>query len=61
MPSAFAGSAAAVATRVGRGVVIRLADNPNFRGVWYGTNKLFLNALFFGPVIDGTELRDRRR
>jgi hypothetical protein len=28
-----------------------MTDNPNFRGYWYGGNKLFLNALFFGSVI----------
>lgn len=51
-----AGSAAIVATRVGRGVVIRMVDNPNFRGIWYGTNKLFINSLFLGHLIDETEL-----
>ncbi len=56
----IAGTAAIVATKVGSGAVIRMIDNPNFRGVWYGTNKLFLNALFFGPVIDATDLEDRR-
>jgi hypothetical protein len=24
------------------------SDDPNFRGTWYGTNKLFLNAIFYG-------------
>jgi len=33
-------------------------DNPNFRGAWYGTNKLFFNALFFGSVIDVPGVRD---
>jgi hypothetical protein len=28
------------------------ADEPNFRGTWYGTNKLFLNALFYGSLIN---------
>ena len=28
------------------------ADNPNFRGAWYGTNRLFLNAIFLGDKID---------
>ncbi len=36
----------------GNGKVIFFADNPNFRGTWYGTNKLFLNALFFGSHIN---------
>jgi hypothetical protein len=51
------GTAAILASRVGQGTVIRMADNPNFRGVWYGTNKLFLNALYFGRVINRTNLR----
>jgi hypothetical protein len=45
-------SASIVVSRQGRGRVILFADNPNFRGSWYGTNKLFLNALFFGSLID---------
>ena len=45
--AALAGTAALIAERVGGGSVILFADNPNFRGYWYGTNKLFLNALFF--------------
>ena len=36
---------------MGRGRVVMFADNPNFRGAWYGTNKLFLNAIFFGNLI----------
>lgn len=44
---ALAGTPALLAERVGGGSVILFADNPNFRGYWYGTNKLFLNALFF--------------
>ncbi len=35
----------------GQGKVVAMADNPNFRAFWYGTNKLFLNALFFGAQI----------
>ncbi|MDQ3683833.1 MAG: zinc carboxypeptidase [Bacteroidota bacterium] len=42
------GNAAIVVGAEGSGRVIFFADNPNFRGTWYGTNKLFLNALFFG-------------
>jgi len=44
-------SASIIVSKVGRGRVILFADNPNFRGSWYGTNKLFLNALFFGNQI----------
>lgn len=45
---------AAVVTRQGAGNVIAFTDNPNFRAFWYGTNKLFLNALFFGNLINPT-------
>ena len=27
-----------------------MADNPNFRAFWYGTDRLFTNAVFFGPI-----------
>jgi hypothetical protein len=26
-------------------------DTPNFRGFWYGTNGLFLNAVHFGQIL----------
>ncbi len=45
---------AVCANRLGSGCVIRLIDNVNFRGVWYGTNKIYANALFFGSVIKRT-------
>jgi hypothetical protein len=34
------------------------ADNPNFRGAWYGTNKLFFNALFLGNKISVPKKRN---
>ncbi len=37
--------------RKGRGQVISFVDNPNFRAYWYGTSKIFLNALFYGRFI----------
>ena len=33
---------------LGRGRVIVFTDNTNFRAFWYGTNKLLMNAIFFG-------------
>ena len=44
-------SAALVVSGVGRGRAVIFADNPNFRGAWFGTNKMFLNAVFFGQYI----------
>lgn len=46
-----ANSAAILYAPEGQGRVILFSDNPNFRGTWYGTNKMFLNALFFGSLI----------
>jgi hypothetical protein len=46
-------SASIMVSGQGRGNVILFVDNPNFRGTWFGTNKLFFNALFFGQVING--------
>jgi hypothetical protein len=34
--------------RMGRGRVIIFTDNTNFRAFWFGTNKLLMNAIFFG-------------
>ncbi len=33
---------------LGKGKVIYFTDNTNFRAFWYGTNKLLMNAVFFG-------------
>jgi hypothetical protein len=44
-------SASLIVSKIGKGRAIMFADNPNFRGSWYGTNKLFFNALFFGNQI----------
>ncbi|MDH3208745.1 MAG: zinc carboxypeptidase, partial [Gemmatimonadota bacterium] len=47
----LAGSPSVVADQLGQGSVVLLIDNPNFRGYWRGTNRLLLNALFFGDHI----------
>ena len=45
-------SASVVISPSGQGRVIHFFDSPNFRGAWYGTNKLFFNALFHGNAMD---------
>lgn len=45
------GTASILVHSLGAGRVITFVDNPNFRGTWLGTSKLFFNALFFGPLI----------
>jgi hypothetical protein len=41
----------------GQGRIIGFVDNPNFRAFWFGTNKLFLNAVFFGQTINSASAR----
>jgi len=53
---AIKNASAVVVSGTGRGRVICMADNPNFRAFWYGTNKLFANAMFFGNLISGAAL-----
>ncbi len=47
---------AVIAERHGKGLVVRFANNPVFRGFWRGTERLWVNALYFGPVVRTTEL-----
>ncbi|MEO0525821.1 MAG: M14 family metallopeptidase [Bacteroidota bacterium] len=37
--------------RMGKGRVMVFTDNTNFRAFWYGTNKLLMNAIFFGNMM----------
>ena len=52
--AAIAGSAAVIAGRVGAGTLVRMSDDPVFRAFWFGTDRLLLNGLFFGPVLKRT-------
>ena len=36
---------------VGKGKVVYLTDNTNFRAFWYGTNKILMNSIFFGKIM----------
>lgn len=49
---AIKNSAAVVVSGQGRGKVISIADNPNFRAFWLGGTKLMMNSIFFGDIID---------
>ena len=57
-PRAFAesaaGSAGIVVSGISGGRSISFSSNPNFRGFWYGGNRLFMNAIMFGHTIDGS-------
>lgn len=50
-------SSALIVSSVGRGKTICFSDNPNFRAFWYGTNRLFLNAIFLGDLISSSSTR----
>ena len=52
----MSGQPAVIAERQGKGVVVRFANNPVFRGFWRGTERLWVNALYFGPLIRNTDL-----
>ena len=36
----------------GKGKIIYLTDNTNFRAFWYGTNKILMNAIFFSDIMN---------
>ena len=54
----LADSAAVLALPSGRGVVVALTDEPNFRGGWWGGNRLFFNAVFYGRAIHAIRAGD---
>ncbi|MEM7356160.1 MAG: zinc carboxypeptidase, partial [Acidobacteriota bacterium] len=55
------GTPAVIAQRQGDGVIVRMADDPSFRAYWYGTEKLFLNSIFFAPILEDTARPPRNR
>jgi hypothetical protein len=54
----IANSAAVVALPTGRGAVVAMPDDPNFRGFWYGGNRVFFNAIFYGRAIKAIRAGD---
>ena len=48
----ISGTPAVIAQRLGRGSVVMFADNPMFRATFRGTERAFMNAIFFGALID---------
>jgi len=53
----LAGKTSLYAERRGDGAVVLFADDPAFRAYWLGTEKLFLNALFFTDAISAPNPR----
>ncbi|MFN8335298.1 MAG: M14 family metallopeptidase [Cyclobacteriaceae bacterium] len=50
-------SSVAGVSALGSGRVIGFTDNLCFRAFWLGTNKLFTNAIFYGPTISSGSAR----
>ena len=50
------GQPAVIAERQDDGLVVRFANNPLFRGFWRGTEKLYINALYLGQIVQPTVL-----
>lgn len=46
------GSSVVGVSVIGRGRVIGFTENLAFRAFWFGTNKLLMNAIFYGSIID---------
>lgn len=42
---------------LGRGRVIGFTENLAFRGFWFGSNKMVMNAIFYGPMISAEACR----
>jgi hypothetical protein len=42
---------------LGSGRVIGFTDNLCFRAFWLGTNKMVMNAVFYGYLIDNASAR----
>jgi hypothetical protein len=42
---------------VGQGRVIAFTENLCFRGFWFGSNKMLMNAIFYGPLINSAAAR----
>lgn len=50
-------AAAVNVNSIGRGRIISIDNNPNFRAFWYSGTKLLMNAMFFGRNIDAGAAR----
>ncbi|MEQ8301940.1 MAG: M14 family zinc carboxypeptidase [Cyclobacteriaceae bacterium] len=44
-------------TALGKGRVIGFTENLAFRAFWFGTNKILMNAIFYGPLLSNAASR----
>jgi hypothetical protein len=42
---------------LGRGRVIGFTENLAFRAFWFGTNKMLMNAIYYGPLLSEASSR----
>jgi hypothetical protein len=54
----IAGTPMLTANRLGDGAIVLFADDPSFRATFLGADKLFMNAVFFAPIIEPAEIAD---
>ncbi|HCD26392.1 MAG TPA: hypothetical protein DER02_02660 [Gammaproteobacteria bacterium] len=47
-----AGSAGLIIDEQGQGAFVLALDIPTFRAFWWGTQRLLVNAIFFGALLD---------
>ncbi len=47
-----ANSAGLIVDEKGRGAIVLALDNPAFRAFWWGSERVFINALFFGSLLE---------
>lgn len=47
-----AGSAGMIVDAKGEGAMVLTLDTPTFRAFWWGTQKLLVNAIFFGDLLE---------
>jgi hypothetical protein len=45
------GNSVFASVQPGSGRVISIYDDTNFRAIWFGTSKIFVNAVFFGQTL----------
>jgi hypothetical protein len=46
-------SAAIIVSSTGGGQVVLFADDPVYRSYWLGTDRIFLNSIFFANLVAG--------
>jgi len=52
-----AGSAWLLVSAQGQGNVVLFADDPAHRKYWHGTDRLLINAIFFGNLVNPSKAR----